>query len=243
MSPKTTSKTRSSRRKGRSSGGSNNIGLWIVGISGAVVALAIVVLIFANNRNTASAIAAPDVPTEWLDRTSMGNPDAAVVIETWEDFMCPGCKEWSRSVKPKVIEDYVKAGLVRMEFNQFPLQMHAPGANMAANASECAADQGAFWTYHDRLFQVQERGQPAYQFERLVQYADELGLDRSEFSTCMTSQKYASDVADSVTRATANGLSSTPSVIINGRVMPDPFNYRAIQAEFDMLLEASDGGN
>ncbi len=242
MSPKSSSKTKS---KGRSSGtsGSSNIGLWIIGISIGVVALVIAVLAFTNRQQTSSVIAAPEVPEEWLDRKSMGDPEAAVVVETWEDFLCPACRDWGSQIKPRLINDYVKTGLVRMEFNHFPLASHAPGSTMAAMASECAADQGAFWPYHDRLFQVQTAGQSAYLMERLVGYAEDMDLDGVELTRCMTSQQYTADVNDSYNQAVAKGLNSTPSIVVNGKVMENPFDYRALQAEIDSQLEASGSGD
>ena len=143
MSPKSSSKSKSGSRK-RGKSGSNNIGLWIIGISVGVVVLAVAVLAVSSRQPTASAIAAPDVPEEWLDRNSMGNPDAAVVVEAWEDFLCPACRDWNSDIKPRLVNDYVKPGLVRFEFHHFPLASHAPGSTMAALASECAADQGGF---------------------------------------------------------------------------------------------------
>ncbi len=247
MSPKSSSKSSASKSKssGRKGGksSSNNVGLWIVGISIGVVVLAIGILALNSRQSSASAIAAPDVPEEWLDRSSMGNPEAAVVIETWEDFLCPACRDWSTEMKTRVVNDFVKSGLVRMEFHHFPLESHAPGSMMAALASECAADQGAFWVYHDRLFQVQAAGQSAYQMERLVQYANDLGLDGNQLTQCLTGQKYASAVNDSYTQAISKGLNSTPSVVVNGKVMADPFDYRALSAEIDALLEASEGSD
>lgn len=241
MSPKSSRKAKSSGRKGGTSS-SGNIGLWIVGISVGVVLLAVAVLAISNRPQSSAAIAAPDVPEEWLDRTAMGDPDAPVVVETWEDFLCPACRQWADEVKPRVINDYVKDGLVRLEFRHFPLASHAPGSTMSAMASECAADQGAFWVFHDRLFQVQAAGQSAYQMERLVDYAEDLGLDATEFTRCMTSQTYTAQVSDSYNQAVSRGLNSTPSVVVNGQVMENPFDYRALRAEIDSLLEASQGG-
>jgi protein-disulfide isomerase len=242
MSPNASSKSKSSRRRGGKSS-SSNIGLWIVGISAAVVILVVAIMVVTSNRQTASAIAAPDVSPEWLDRSAMGNPEATVVIQTWEDYLCPACRQWAQQVKPRVIEDLVKPGLVRMEFKHFPLQSHAPGSTMAALASECAADQGGFWVYHDRLFQVQDRGQPAYAFDRLVEYANELGLNGNELAQCMTSQRYAAQVNDSFNQAISQGLNATPSVVINGKVMQNPFDYAEIRAEVDQLLESSATSN
>lgn len=242
MSPKSPTKSKSARRKGSKSG-SNNIGLWIIGISAVVVIAVIAVVAISSNRKTATAIAAPDVQAEWLDRSVMGNPDAVVVVQTWEDFLCPACKDWGQQMKPRLVEEYVKPGLVRMEFRHFPLQAHAPGSTMSALASECAADQGGFWVYHDRLFQVQDRGQAAYQIDRLLEYADELGLDGNELAQCMNSQKYATEVNESFNQAIAQGLNATPSIVVNGKVMQNPFDYDEMKAEIEQLLESSATGS
>jgi len=241
MSVKPVNKSRISTKKSAKKQ-SNTAGLWIVGISAAVVLL-VVIAVALNSRQTAVAIEAPDVQPEWLDRTTMGNPDAAVVVQAWEDFLCPSCKQWVETIEPRLVEDYVKPGLVRLEFRQFPLQSHAPGSINAANAAECAADQGGFWVYHNQLFQAQNAGQAGYTLDRLVQYADELGLNGRTLLDCMSSQKYASQINDSVNQALALGLNATPSVLVNGKLMVDPYDYTALQNEIDQLLEAAGAGD
>jgi len=217
---------------------------WIIG-AGVFFVLLIVLIVIVNNRSSRiEPIALPDMPAEWINRNVMGNPDAAVTVQTWEDFMCPACQQWGPRVREQLINDYIKTGKVRMEFHHFPLPIHAPGSEMGAMAAECAADQNVFWPYHDRLFQEAERGgQPALQLERLVSYAKDMGLDDKEFLQCMTSQKYRDEVTASVTEATSLGLNSTPSVLVNGQVMENPFDYNALKAEIDRLLEAASAGN
>ncbi|MDI9549114.1 MAG: DsbA family protein [Chloroflexota bacterium] len=237
MSAKPVNKSRVSSRK---SGGSqsNSIGLWIVGVSVAVVVL-VVALMMISSRQNVIAVETPDVQPEWIDRTTMGNPDASVVVQAWEDFLCPSCMQWTQMIEPRLVEDYVKPGLVRFEFRQFPLQSHAPGSINAALASECAADQGGFWIYHTRLFQAQNSGQSGYTLDRLVQYADEVGLDGRTLLQCMSGQNYAAQVNDSVNQALALGLNATPSVLVNGKRMTDPYDYEALQQEIDQLLAAA----
>jgi len=216
---------------------------WLIG--GGVFFLALIALIvIVNNRSSkVEPIALPDVPADWIDRNTMGKPDAVVTVQTWEDFMCPACQKWGPSVGEQLIKDYIQPGLVRMEFHYFPLPIHAPGAEMGAMAAECAADQNMFWPYHDRLFQEAERGgQPALQLERLVSYAKDMGLDDKEFLQCMTSQKYRDKITASVAEATSMGLNSTPSVLVNGQLMEKPFDYNALKAEIDRLLEAANAG-
>ena len=242
MSVKPVNKARISAKKSATKKQSNTAGLWIVGISAAVVLL-VVIAVALNSRQPAIAIEAPDVQPEWLDRTNMGNPDAAVVVQAWEDFLCPSCKQWAEMIEPRLVEDYVKPGLVRLEFRQFPLQGHAPGSYNAANAAECAADQGAFWIYHNQLFQAQNAGQAGFTLDRLVQYADELKLNGRALLDCMSSQKYTSQINESVNQALALGLNATPSVLVNGKLMVDPYDYTALQNEIDRLLEAAGADN
>lgn len=213
----------------------NNIGIWIVGISAAIV-LVVVLAVALSNRPASIAVTAPDLPEEWLVGTTMGDPEAPVTIQAWEDFMCPACRQWTTAIEPQLIEDYIKTGQVRLEFHQFPLSIHAPGAEMGAQASLCANDQNAFWPYHNRLFPAQDQGQAGFTIDALVRYADELGLDSRAFMDCMSSQKYRQEVAASSSQAISMGLNATPSVLVNGVRMQNPFDY---EGEMKALIEAA----
>lgn len=235
MAQGTKSSTRNAKRK---RGSSSNVGLWLIG--GSVLILALVVtLIILNQRSVVAPVAQPDLPAEWINRDVMGSPDAKVVVQGWEDFLCPSCQSWTGTIKPQLVNDYIKTGKVRFEYHQFPLQQHAPGAQMAAQASLCAADAGKFWPMHDRLFQMAAtRGQPGVTYDAVVQYAIELGIDRDSFMSCISSSAYQDEIVQSLNMAAQLGLNSTPSIIINGKLMPDPGNYNSIKAEIDAALAA-----
>ena len=221
--------------KTRRKASNNNIGIWIVGISAAVV-LVVVLAVAFSSRPQAISVEAPDLPAEWLSGTTMGDPNAPVTIQAWEDFMCPACRQWTTSVEPQVIEQYIKPGLVKLEFHQFPLSIHAPGAEMGAQASLCANDQGAFWPYHNRLFPAQDQGQAGFTIDSLVRYADELGLDSRALMDCMSSQKYRADVTASVQEAVRLGLNATPSILVNGVRMENPFD---LEGEMKSLIDSA----
>lgn len=233
MTKSAAASSRSARRRSKSS--QNSIGLWIVGISAAVVLL-VVVLLAVNSRQTASAIEAPDVPAEWLNGTVMGNPDASVTIQAWEDFLCPACRQWSSQIEPQLIDDYVKSGDVKLEYHFFPLSGHEPGASMSAQASLCANDQGAFWPYHNRLFLAQDQGQSGYTIDALTRYADELGLDSRALLQCMSSQQYRDQAAASANEAISMGLNATPSILVNGTLMANPFDYNELTSLIEQNL-------
>ena len=79
---------------------------------------------------------------------------------------------------------------MKLVFRDFPLRQIHPEAQKAAEAAQCANDQGQFWPYHDRLFATTDLAT-----EDLKQYAVELGLDIGEFNTCLDSEKYRQEVA------------------------------------------------
>lgn len=229
----TASKLKAKNAKAQSS---SSAGIWLVG--GAILLLALVVLVLVlNQRSGVTPVAAPDVPAEWVSAKSLGNPDAAVTVQMWEDFLCPACQQWTSAVKPTLYDEYVKTGLVRLEFHQFPLQQHAPGAQMAAQASECAADQNQFWPFHDRVFQMaSQRGQAGVTYDALLGYAGEVGLDTTQLKSCVDNLTHQSNVVASVTQAQQLGLNSTPSILVNGQLVENPFNYNQLKAAIDAVL-------
>jgi protein-disulfide isomerase len=213
--------------KGRGKTAGNTVGLWIVGVSAGIVLL-VVLFVALGNRPSARAIDVPDLPSNWLDRNAMGSPDAPVTVQAWEDFLCPACRQWNSVIEPQLVEQYVKTGIVRLEFRQFPLTGHQPGSGMAAMASLCAADQGAFWSFHNRLFLAQDQGQAGFTIDAMVRYAEELGLNSRTLLECMTSQKHRDEINASFNEAVTLGLNATPSILVNGVRMENPFDYNEL---------------
>lgn len=216
------------------------VGVWLIGGFSVVAILLVVLFAMANQRPAAVSSDYSGIPAQWVERNRLGSPDAPVVVEMWEDYRCPACGQWTQTVKPQIMDE-VEAGTVRIEFNHFPLSQHEPGASTAAQASECAADQGAFWPYHDRLFQAQNQGASAYSAEKMIEYADELGLDNSSFTQCLVGQQYLETVRQSGLQAVALGLNSTPSILVNGQRFDNPMDGQLLQEEIARLAAAADG--
>lgn len=215
------------------------VALWLIG--GAAVLVLIVVLAMALS-NRPAAVSADDynqLPATWLNRNVIGNPETIVVLQAWEDFLCPACGSWNQLIKPRLMENYINAGKIRLEFHHFPLSQHEPGASTAAQAAECAGDQGAFWPMHDKLFADQNSGAAAFSAERMIEYAEDLGLDSRAFTQCLTGQEHYQAVRASLNEAMSLGLNSTPSLLINGELVNNPMDYDAVSAEIDRLLAAA----
>jgi protein-disulfide isomerase len=170
------------------------------------------------------------IPAAWQNRNILGDPQAPVTVQVWEDFRCPACAAFNQRIKPGLVEDYIAGGDVKLEFHHFPLQQHEPGASMAAQSSECAADQGLFWSYHDRIFQEISSGPSAFIAERLIDYAVELKMDQDSFTQRLMNQTHLSLVVESLQSARAAGHNSTPTVLVDGIPIENPFDYKVVSA-------------
>ena len=145
-----------------------------------------------------------------------GNPDAELTIVEFSDFECPFCKRFYDQTLPLIDDNYIKTGKVNLVYRDFPLPNHM-NAMPTHLASECANEQGAFWAYHDILFETQRTWAPMPSesiFEHLVQYADYLGLDTDEFGSCLSSSKFGSEIEGDYQDGVANGVRGTPAFFI-----------------------------
>jgi len=129
-----------------------------------------------------------------------------------------------------VLEEY--AGRVRLVFKDRPLAMHTL-ARAAHEAARCAGASGKYWPYHDRLFAAQ----PAFRRADLLGYAAELGLDRDEFAKCLDERRYAADVERDVAQAQALGINSTPTFLINGRLVIGASSIEEFRSIIDKTLQ------
>ena len=215
---------------------STSFGIWLLIASILIVGLGVGLVILNNRSTTLPPSTGIDLQADWINGKTMGNPNATVTIQAWEDFLCPHCRDWTATIEPKLFTDYIKTGKAKLEFNLLPLQGFEPGSSMAGMAAECAAEQNRFWQYHDLLFAAQDEGQSGYTQTSLINKAPQAGLDQARFTECFNSGKHQSTVSDSLNRAISLGLTGTPSLFINGKQMPYPTDYPALQKEIDQLL-------
>lgn len=167
-----------------------------------------------------------------------GDPNAPVTIIEFSDFQCPYCSRFAAGAGRQIDEQYVDTGLVRFGYQHFTFL--GPESQQAAEASECAAEQDAFWAYHDVLFGLEAGGsRAAMDADSLRQYAAELGLDTGLFNTCLDSGRYASLVRSETTAAQSLGVTGTPAFLINGRPLVGAQPFQAFQQVIDAGLAAS----
>jgi protein-disulfide isomerase len=139
-------------------------------------------------------------------------------------------------VERQVDEQYIKTGVVRFGYLQFAVL--GPESEWAAQASECAGDQRAFWPYHDKLYTSQQgENQATFSKENLKSMAAALKLDVTAFNQCLDSSKYAAQVAQETDAGQSIGVRATPTFLVNGRTIQGALPL----AQFEEVIEEARG--
>ena len=158
---------------------------------------------------TATAIIDLAAPVDQRRDHIRGPKAAPVTLVEYGDFECPYCG----LAEPAVRELLAGFGDVRYVWRHLPLTDVHPHAQLAAEAAEAAAAQGAFWEMHDMLLRHQDALRPA----DLVGYAAALGLNVERFSRDLRKHAFVSRVAEDVDTADLGGVSGTPTFFVNGQ--------------------------
>jgi protein-disulfide isomerase len=167
---------------------------------------------------------------------SLGSPSAPVTIIEFSDFQCSFCKRFWAETLPKLKEAYINTGKARFSYRHFAIL--GKHSEQAALASECAAEQGKFWEYHDQLFKNQ--GGLAFTEAKLKQYASDIGLNLGIFGTCLGTGKYREKV-ERETEAAANlGGRGTPLFIVSQRPLVGAQPYSVFQKMIDEELKSQE---
>src|SRR5262249_53505716 len=141
-----------------------------------------------------------------------GELNAPITIVEFADFQCPFCGRVQPLLKD-VLAKY--KGKVKLAYRDFPLAPIHPHAEIAAEASRCALDQGKYWEMHDAMYSDQTKLDEA----ALVKTATRLGLNDASFASCMRSGKYKELVQQDLQAGTEAGVNATPSFFINGEFL------------------------
>jgi protein-disulfide isomerase len=201
-----------------------NIPLLVGTILGTLLLVVGVAFFFSNSQT------APEGETQIVDqsvllqdaRHSYGPEDAAVTIVEFSDFSCPSCRATQPLLK-QVANAYPED--VRLVYRQFPLGSF-PNTQLAAQASEYIGEQGLFWEFNDMLYERQQewsqiRSEAEFQ-EVLVSYAEELGIDTTDFIEKIQDTKYRDLVYADRSLGNSLNVSGTPTLFVNGQRLSAP---------------------
>lgn len=136
-------------------------------------------------------------------------------------------------MKPQIVSEFVESGAVRLIYRDYAFR--GPEAVLAAEAAACAADQGAYWRYHDTLF-LNQSGPNSFTEASVKQMAETLGLDTAAFNNCLDSGEKRDAVQQSIADAQSQGIDSTPTLFINETEIAEWHDWNAVRQAIEAEL-------
>jgi protein-disulfide isomerase len=208
--------------------------LIVVGVAVLAVALLVILNINRSPTGRVSDLAyATGVTPE--GEPYKGSPDAPLELVEYSDFLCSHCSNFAGTLS-SLSPDYIESGKVRVVFRNFAFL--APESTQAAQAAECALDQGAdkFWQYHDLLFANFGTGLAAYSKPRLEAYAKQIGLNAATFRNCLDSGAKAGEVQADLDAGKSQGVTGTPTWFLDGQMVSGELPVDELRQLFDSKL-------
>jgi protein-disulfide isomerase len=152
---------------------------------------------------------------ERADRARIqGDTAAKIWIVEVSDFECPFCRQWHEETYPTLVSEYIKPGIVRLAYVNFPLAQH-PHALPAAEAAMCAAAQDKFWPMHDALFNTQKNWvSTADAMPTFDSLAVSLGVNPTDWRECVRSNVMRRLISADRGRGLTAGVGSTPTFFV-----------------------------
>lgn len=163
-----------------------------------------------------------------------GSEKAPVILIEFSDFQCSFCRKFWQTTLPLIEKKYINTGKVKFVYRHFAI-LGKP-STAAAQAVECAGEQGKFWEYHDKLFA--SAGSPlAFTGGKLKGYAGDLGLSTQQFNECLDSGKHLKEVEGETAIATFLGARGTPAFLLNGQLISGAQPFEVFEAAIERELK------
>jgi protein-disulfide isomerase len=167
---------------------------------------------------------------------TLGDTDAPVSIVEFGDYKCPSCKQWGETVYPKLMEDYVDTG--KAKFSYINVLFHGEESILAALASESVykQDPESFWTFHKAVFDAQpatqEHDKAWVTVDKLKEIAGATApkVDLAQLEADLNSEatSVAKEVSTDDSLVKEFNVPFTPTIIVDGVMLEDPFDYEKI---------------
>lgn len=192
---------------------------------GALALIVAAAFLFLSTRPKALPLDA----TRLASNPTLGSASAKVVITEYGDFGCTSCRAWHNAgILQQIIAAY--GAQVQFVWKDFPvITAQSP---KAAEAGQCAFDQGKFWEYHDYLYENAR----SLGVNDLKSYAAQLGLDTEKFNACLDSGQNRAKVEQNLNEARTFGFPGTPSFLVNGQKLVGPPTFESLKSLIEPIL-------
>lgn len=174
------------------------------------------------------------------DPFAIGAVDAPLVISEFSDFECPFCARYNTQTEPSIMKEYVDKGLVRIEWNDLPI--NGANAMAGAKAGRAAAEQGKFHEFKTALFAeaATKNGNPGFVQADFERFAASAGVpDMEKFKADSQSTKYDGAIAQAQQYGSGIGISGTPAFLIGTKFLSGAQPWETFEAAIAEQLAAT----
>lgn len=203
-----------------------------------VVVLLAAIVVLSNKQDTSTTeIQHIDITGQPL----LGEAEAPVTIVEFGDFKCPSCKAWGESVYPALVKDYIETGKVKFSFVN--VLFHGEESTLASIAAESVLQRNpeVYWDFHNALFDAQPADDHHALWvtpERILEIASGFpDIERALLKEDMEQQATMENVKIDEELVREAGVAMTPTIVINGKVMENPFDYDAIKDAIEQEIK------
>jgi protein-disulfide isomerase len=205
----------------------------------AVTGIAALASVRPDRRDGSRAVFVQDTQNLFIAQRSKGSPAAPITVFEMSDFQCPFCRRHAMETFPELERLYVTTGKVRWIFVNFPIpQLHA-NATAAAEFAMCAAKANRFWPIHDLIFKHQDAWKSLPDpGPFLLGLADSVGLARRTLIPCLVNGEMRQLVRQEAEEVARVGIQSTPSFVIEGKLLRGAAPLEAFRGILDSIYTA-----
>jgi protein-disulfide isomerase len=163
-----------------------------------------------QGRAAPSNLPPQDLTVSLGNKPFKGDKNTKLTLVEFSDYQCPFCARHFQETLPQIEKEYINTGKVKYVLREFPIESIHSSAFKAAEAANCAGEQGKYWEMHDRLFQNQNQ----LGVEELPKHATAIGLNSSTFQECLNSGKQATEIRKDLQDGQRIGVNGTPTFLL-----------------------------
>ncbi|MGP4108919.1 DsbA family protein [Virgibacillus sp. L01] len=215
----------------------------VVIITLVIVALLIALVVMINNNPESNEEKALDKQPSIEGQPTLGDSNAPVTVVEFGDFKCPACKAWGENIFPQLVSDYVDTGKVKFSF--INVLFHGEESKLASLAAESVYKQNpeAYWGFHKVLFKEQPSENHDSKWittEKILEVARSVSnIDTENLKSAIENDSEMKEVNKDTELVTEFDVKLTPTIMINGTMIEDPFDYEAIKKAIENALEGN----
>ncbi|ASN05642.1 DsbA family protein [Virgibacillus necropolis] len=213
----------------------------VVIITLVIVALIIAFVVINNNSSESNVETTSDKQPSIVGQPTLGDSDAPVTVVEFGDFKCPACKVWGTDIFPQLIRDYVETGKVKFSF--INVLFHGEESKLGSLAAESVYQQNpdAYWDFHKALFKAQPSENHDSEWitiEKILEVASSVpNIDADKLKMAIENNSEMNEVNKDTKLVTDFEIQLTPTIMVNGTMIEDPYDYEAIKQAIEKALE------